>query len=42
MAPAEWIVLELLVRNPGRMVSQQQVLTEAGMGYRFVPQPPPM
>ena len=28
MAPAEWIVLELLVRNPGRLVSQQQILTE--------------
>ncbi|MDJ0312856.1 response regulator [Arthrobacter sp. H35-D1] len=74
MTPTEWSLLELLVRNPGRLVSQQQLLsevwgpayakethylrvymgqlrrkleadpanpahllTEAGMGYRFVP-----
>lgn len=28
MTPTEWSVLELLVRNPGRLVSQQQILTE--------------
>ena len=28
MTPTEWGVLELLVRNPGRLVSQQQILTE--------------
>ncbi|PYI40285.1 DNA-binding response regulator [Arthrobacter psychrolactophilus] len=28
MTPIEWNVLELLVRNPGRLVSQQQLLTE--------------
>jgi len=27
MTPTEWSVLELLVRNPGRLVSQQQLLT---------------
>ncbi|MHA7306176.1 response regulator [Arthrobacter sp. TMN-49] len=27
MTPTEWSVLELLVRNPGRLVSQQQILT---------------
>ncbi|ALE93036.1 Fis family transcriptional regulator [Arthrobacter alpinus] len=28
MTPTEWSVLELLVRNPGRLVSQQQILSE--------------
>ncbi|MDJ0316971.1 MULTISPECIES: response regulator [Arthrobacter] len=28
MTPTEWNVLELLVRNPGRLVSQQQILIE--------------
>ncbi|ALV46405.1 two-component system, OmpR family, KDP operon response regulator KdpE [Arthrobacter alpinus] len=28
MTPTEWSVLELLVRNPGRLVSQQQILTD--------------
>lgn len=28
LTPTEWSVLELLVRNPGRLVSQQQLLTE--------------
>ncbi|WP_227878513.1 winged helix-turn-helix domain-containing protein [Arthrobacter dokdonensis] len=28
MTPTEWKVLELLVRNPGRLVSQQQMLSE--------------
>ncbi|UIK88236.1 response regulator [Arthrobacter polaris] len=28
MTPTEWNVLELLVRNPGRLVSQQQILTD--------------
>ncbi|WP_125613444.1 response regulator [Specibacter cremeus] len=28
MTPTEWGILELLVRNPGRLVSQQQLLTE--------------
>lgn len=28
MTPTEWSVLELLVRNPGRLVTQQQILTE--------------
>ncbi|MCU6482253.1 two-component system KDP operon response regulator KdpE [Arthrobacter silviterrae] len=28
MTPTEWNVLELLVRNPGRLVSQQQILSE--------------
>ncbi|MDO5754354.1 response regulator [Arthrobacter sp.] len=28
MTPTEWSVLELLVRNPGRLVSQQQLLSE--------------
>ncbi len=74
LTPTEWKVLELLVRNPGRLVSREQILervwgphhtgdsgylrlylsqlrrkletdpaqpqhliTEAGMGYRFVP-----
>ena len=76
MTPTEWSLLELLVRNPGRLLSQQQLLsevwgpayakethylrvymaqlrrklerdpaapvhllTEAGMGYRFVRYP---
>lgn len=76
MTPTEWSLLELLVRNPGRLLSQQQLLsevwgpayakeshylrvymaqlrrklerdpaapvhllTEAGMGYRFVQHP---
>ncbi len=74
LTPTEWNILELLVRNPGRLVTQQQLLldvwgpayqteanylrvymaqlrrklednpgnprhllTEPGMGYRFVP-----
>lgn len=28
MTPTEWSVLELLVRNPGRLVSQAQILSE--------------
>jgi two-component system, OmpR family, KDP operon response regulator KdpE len=28
LTPTEWSILELLVRNPGRLVSQQQILTE--------------
>ncbi|MGO4383249.1 response regulator [Specibacter sp. RAF43] len=28
MTPTEWSVLELLVRNPGRLVSQRQILSE--------------
>lgn len=28
MTPTEWNVLELLVRNPGRLISQQQILTD--------------
>ncbi|MGO2542671.1 MAG: response regulator [Specibacter sp.] len=28
MTPTEWSLLELLVRNPGRLVSQQQLLSE--------------
>lgn len=28
MTPTEWSVLELLVRNPGRLISQQQILTQ--------------
>lgn len=28
MTPTEWSVLELLVRNPGRLVSQQQILSQ--------------
>ena len=78
LTPTEWAIVELLVRNPGRLVSQRQLLqsvwgpqygtetnylrvylaqirrklepdpsrpryfvTEARMGYRFVPPPEP-
>jgi len=78
LTPTEWKILELLVRNPGRLVTHHELLgeiwgthrvketgylrlyigqlrkklepvpahpvhflTEAGMGYRFVPEPPP-
>jgi two-component system, OmpR family, KDP operon response regulator KdpE len=27
LTPIEWNILELLARNPGRLISQQQVLT---------------
>jgi two-component system KDP operon response regulator KdpE len=77
LTPTEWKLLELLVRNPGRLVTHQELLTEvwgthrvketgylrlyigqlrkklepvparprhfvteAGMGYRFLPDPP--
>lgn len=34
LTPTEWAILELLARNPGRLVSQQQLLTEVwGPGY---------
>ncbi|MCS5716994.1 response regulator transcription factor [Herbiconiux sp. CPCC 205763] len=79
LTPTEWKILELLVRNPGRLVTHQELLTEvwgthlvketgylrlyigqlrkkleaepshpvhflteAGMGYRFVPDPTPV
>jgi two-component system KDP operon response regulator KdpE len=78
LTPTEWGLLEVLVRNPGRLVGRRQLLrdvwgpsyedsthylriyiaqlrrkletdpahprhllTEAGMGYRFEPDPPP-
>jgi two-component system KDP operon response regulator KdpE len=37
LTPTEWQVLEVLIRRPGRLVSTQQLLTEAGMGFRFRP-----
>ncbi len=77
LTPTEWKILDLLVRNPGRLVTHQELLTEvwgtdrvketgylrlylgqlrkklepdpahphhllteAGMGYRFTPEPP--
>lgn len=34
LTPREWAILELLVRNPGRLISQQQMLAEVwGPGY---------
>lgn len=78
LTPTEWHVLELLIRNPGKLVTRQTMLTdiwgsdhvadtgylrlyiaqlrkklepepgeprylltEAGMGYRLCPDPPP-
>lgn len=29
LTPTEWAILDLLVRHPGRLVSQQQLLTES-------------
>jgi two-component system KDP operon response regulator KdpE len=35
LTPTEWQILEVLVRQPGRLVSQTQLLTEVwGPGYR--------
>ena len=35
LTPTEWQLVELLVRNPGRLVSQQQLLSEVwGPKYR--------
>jgi len=34
LTPTEWNILELLVRNAGRLVSQQQILTQVwGQAY---------
>ncbi|MEV4259073.1 winged helix-turn-helix domain-containing protein, partial [Spirillospora sp. NPDC049652] len=34
LTPTEWHILELLVRNPGRLVGQRQLLQEVwGPGY---------
>lgn len=34
LTPTEWSILELLVRNPGKLISQRQVLSEVwGPGY---------
>ncbi|GGL16908.1 DNA-binding response regulator [Sphaerisporangium melleum] len=34
LTPTEWHMLELLLRNPGRLISQRQMLTEVwGAGY---------
>jgi two-component system KDP operon response regulator KdpE len=30
LTPAEWEILEVLVRNAGKLVSQSQLLTEVG------------
>jgi Transcriptional regulatory protein, C terminal len=38
LTPTEWQVLEVLIRRPGRLVSTQQLLTEAGTGFRFRPE----
>ncbi|MCF6476323.1 response regulator [Nonomuraea sp. MG754425] len=35
LTPTEWHILELLLRNPGKLISQRQVLTEV-WGSRFV------
>ena len=35
LTPTEWRLLEVLVRNPDRLVTRETLLTEAGMGYRF-------
>jgi len=35
LTPTEWAILEILLRHPGKLVSQQQLLTEVwGPGYR--------
>jgi two-component system KDP operon response regulator KdpE len=35
LTPTEWHLLEVLVRNPGRLISQQQLLKEVwGPSYR--------
>ena len=35
LTPTEWSILEILLRHPGKLVSQQQLLTEVwGPGYR--------
>jgi two-component system KDP operon response regulator KdpE len=34
LTPREWAILELLVRNPGRLITQQQMLAKVwGPGY---------
>ena len=37
LTPTEWGILEILVRNSGKLVTREQLLTEAGMGHRFRP-----
>ena len=35
LTPTEWNILEILVRNPSRLISQQQLLSEVwGPSYR--------
>jgi len=39
LTPTEWHLLEVLLRNPGKLLSRNQLLTEPGMGYRYQPDP---
>lgn len=37
LTPNEWAVLEVLVRNSGRLMSHRHLITEPGLGHRFEP-----
>ncbi|MFC5818536.1 hypothetical protein [Nonomuraea harbinensis] len=36
LTPTEWHILEILLRNPGKL-HPRHLITEPGMGYRHTP-----